>query len=174
MAIYQLDETKPTMGQGVWVAETATVIGNVDLGDFVSIWFGTVVRGDNECIRIGQGSNIQDLCMLHSDRGFPLRIGENVTVGHRATLHGCTVGDNSLIGMGATVLNGAVIGKNCIVGAGSLVTEGKIFPDNSLILGSPAQAIKELSEAAETNLVISASHYKENAIYFQKYLRKIS
>ena len=139
MAIYQLDNLTPGIHESVWVADSAQVMGNVVLGEDCSVWFGAVIRGDTETIRVGRGSNIQDNSILHADHGMPLNIGENVTVGHQVMLHGCTVGDNSLIGIAAVVLNGARIGKNCLVGAGSLVTEGKEFPDGSMIIGSPAK-----------------------------------
>ena len=136
MAIYELDGMAPQLGEGAWVADSAQVIGNVELAENASVWFGAVIRGDTETIRIGRNSNIQDLSVLHADAGCPLTIGDNVTVGHQVMLHGCTIGDNSLIGIQAVILNNAKIGRNCIVGAGSVVTEGKEFPDNSLIIGS--------------------------------------
>ena len=138
MPIYQLNDKVPDIAETAWVADTAQIIGDVRLGAGASVWFNTVLRGDNDPITIGAGSNIQDGSVLHTDEGVPLNIGCNVTVGHMAMLHGCTVGDESLIGIGAVILNGAVIGRNCIVGAGALVTEGKAFPDGSLIIGSPA------------------------------------
>src|SRR5262245_13492852 len=136
MAIYELDGQAPRLGEGAWVADSAQVIGNVELADKASVWFGAVVRGDTETIRIGRNSNVQDRSVLHADHGMPLTIGDNVTVGHQVMLHGCTIGDGSLVGIQAVVLNGAKIGRNCIVGAGSVVTEGKEFPDNSLIIGA--------------------------------------
>ncbi|AOA57338.1 gamma carbonic anhydrase family protein [Acinetobacter larvae] len=142
-----------------WVAENATVIGQVELGEKVSIWFGAVVRGDNSVIRIGNFSNIQENAVLHTDAGIELHIGNYVTVGHQATLHGCQIGDNSLIGINAVILNGAVIGKNCIVGANALVPEGKVIPDNSLVVGSPAKVIRQLDAQAEQALTLSAMHY---------------
>ena len=135
--LYQLDEFSPRLAEGAWVAESAEVIGNVELAEGASVWFGAILRGDNEPIRIGKGSNVQDGSVLHSDPGFPLTLGEDVTVVHMVMLHGCTVGDGSLIGIGAIVLNGAKIGKGCLVGAGALITENKEFPDGSMILGSP-------------------------------------
>jgi carbonic anhydrase/acetyltransferase-like protein (isoleucine patch superfamily) len=173
MALYELDGTVPRLGPGAWVADTAQVIGNVELADNASVWFGAVIRGDTETIRIGTNSNIQDLSVLHADVGKPLTVGANVTVGHQVMLHGCTIGDNSLIGIQAVVLNGARIGRNCIVGAGSVVTEGKEFPDNSLIIGSPAKVVRTLDEAAARKLAESAEHYVDNARRFARGLKKI-
>jgi carbonic anhydrase/acetyltransferase-like protein (isoleucine patch superfamily) len=173
MAIYELDGKSPQLGAGAWVADSAQVIGNVELGPDASAWFGVVIRGDNDPIRIGRNSNIQDLAVLHSDQGVPLTIGENVTVGHQAMLHGCTVGDGSLIGIQAVVLNGAKIGRGCIVGAGSVVTEGKEFPDYSLIVGSPAKVIRTLDADRAAGLIKGAVNYVANAKRFAKGLRKI-
>jgi len=173
MAIYELDGKAPQLGQGAWVADSAQVIGHVELGSDASVWFGVVIRGDNDPIRIGRNSNIQDLAVLHSDKGVPLTIGEHVTVGHQAMLHGCSVGDGSLIGIQAVVLNGAKIGRGCIVGAGSVVTEGKEFPDHSLILGSPAKVVRTLDPERADGLVTSALNYVANAHRFAKGLRKI-
>lgn len=174
MAIYELDDKAPQLGEGVWVADSAQVIGDVVLGAHASVWFGAVIRGDNETIRIGRNTNVQDLSVLHSDRGQPLTLGDNITIGHQVMLHGCTVGDNSLIGIGAVVLNGARIGRNCIVGAGSVVTEGKEFPDNSLIIGSPAKVVRTLDDAAARKLAASAEGYVANATRFAQRLRKIA
>ncbi len=173
MAIYELDQVAPRMGVDAWIADSAQVMGNVELGDNASVWFGAVIRGDTECIRIGRNTNIQDASVLHADVGKPLTIGDNVTVGHQVMLHGCTVGDGSLIGIGAIVLNGAKIGKGCIVGAGSLVTEGKEFPDGSMIMGSPAKVVRELSTEQQQGLVLSALHYVENARRFKAGLKKL-
>ena len=145
MPIYQLGDKHPQLAASTWVADSAQVIGDVRLEADVSIWFNTVLRGDNDPITIGSGSNIQDGSVLHTDDGVPLTIGRNVTVGHQVMLHGCTIGDESLIGIGAVVLNGAVIGRHCLVGAGALVTEGKTFPDGSLIIGSPARVARQLT-----------------------------
>lgn len=142
-----------------WIAENATVIGDVELGQEVSVWFGAVIRGDNCKIRIGDFSNIQENAVLHTDPGIELNVGQYVTIGHQAMLHGCTIGDNSLIGINAVVLNNAVIGKNCIIGANALIPEGKIIPDNSLVMGSPGKVIKTLDEFAEAKLKMSAMHY---------------
>ena len=173
MAIYQLDDLTPQIAATAWVADSAQVMGDVVLGDDVSVWFGTVVRGDSETITIGRGSNIQDASVLHADPGKPLIIGERVSVGHQVMLHGCTVGDETLIGIGAIVLNGAVIGKNCLVGAGSLVTEGKVFPDGCMILGSPAKAVRQLSPEQIEGLKSIAQHYIDNAVRFKAGLKKI-
>lgn len=174
MAIYELDGEAPQLGKGVWVADSAQVIGQVTLEENVSVWFGTVIRGDSEKIRIGRGTNIQDASVLHADEGVPLTIGENVSVGHKVMLHGCTVGDGSLIGIGAVILNHARIGKNCLVGAGSLVTEGKEFPDGSMILGSPAKVVRQLTPEQMEGLQRIAAHYVENAERFRNGLKKIA
>src|ERR1700710_1449472 len=166
MALYQLDEFSPRLAEGAWVAESAEVIGNVELAEGASVWFGAILRGDNEPIRIGKGSNVQDGSVLHSDPGFPLTLGEDVTVVHMVMLHGCTVGDGSLIGIGAIVLNGAKIGKGCIVGAGALVTEGKKFPHGSVIIGSPAKVVRQLTPEQIEGLKRSAKHYVDNAKRF--------
>jgi carbonic anhydrase/acetyltransferase-like protein (isoleucine patch superfamily) len=173
MALYELDGTRPELGQGAWVADSAQVMGAVLLGEGASVWFGVVIRGDTETIRIGANSNIQDLSVLHADIGCPLTIGEGVTVGHQVMLHGCTVGDNSLIGIQAVILNNARIGKNSIVGAGSVVTEGKEFPDNSLIIGSPAKVVRTLDEGAAAKLALSAQHYVQNARRFAQGLKRV-
>ena len=173
MAIYQLDDLKPALHDTAWIADSAQVMGNVTLGEDCSVWFGVVIRGDTETITIGKGSNIQDNSVLHADEGMPLVIGENVTVGHQVMLHGCTVGDNSLIGIQAVVLNGAKIGKNCLVGAGSLVTEGKQFPDGCMILGSPARVIRQLSPEQIEGLKMNAQHYMDNARRYQAGLKKV-
>ena len=170
--IYSLGEQSPELvGDGHYVAHTATVIGNVRLLDNASIWFNCVVRGDNEPIEIGAGSNIQDGCVLHTDPGFPMRIGTGVTVGHKVMLHGCTIGENSLIGIGSTVLNGATIGKNCLVGAHALITEGRSYPDGMLILGAPAKTVRELIDDEIASMKEAASHYIENAARFRDRLK---
>ena len=173
MALYQLDDLTPTVHESAWVADNAQVMGDVKLAENSSVWFGVVIRGDTETITIGQGSNIQDNSVLHADHGMPLNIGENVTVGHQVMLHGCTIGDGSLIGIQAVILNGAKIGKNCLVGAGSLVTEGKEFPDGCMILGSPAKAVKQLSPEQIEGLKMSAQHYMDNAKRYKNGLRKL-
>ena len=174
MPIYAIDGTCPQFEDrdSNFVAPDATLVGNIHLGRDVTIWFGTAIRGDNEKITIGAGSNVQEHAIMHTDPGFPLTIGEGCTIGHRALLHGCTIGDNSLVGMGAIILNGAKIGKNSLVGAGALVTEGKEFPDNSLIVGQPAKVVRELDDAAVTRLGASAAHYVQNGKRFAKGLRK--
>ncbi|MCR4266467.1 gamma carbonic anhydrase family protein [Nitratireductor sp. ZSWI3] len=168
MPIYELAGARPVLDdpESNWIAPDASLIGRVRLARNAGIWFGAVLRGDNEPIEIGEGSNIQEHCVLHTDKGFPLTVEAGCTVGHRAILHGCTIGENTLIGMGAIVLNGARIGRNSLVGAGALVTEGKEFPDNSLIVGSPAKVVRTLDEAAEAGLRLSAEHYVENARRF--------
>ena len=173
MAVYALHDTVPQVHETAWVAETATVIGNVSLEADASVWYGAVIRGDNEPIVIGQGSNVQDGSVLHTDHGFPLTLGQGVTVGHQVTLHGCTIGDGSLIGIQAVVLNGARIGRNCLVGAGSLVTEGKEFPDNSLIMGSPAKVVRELTAEQAQRLKLSAVNYVANAARHRDGLRRV-
>ena len=167
MSLFALDGVSPRLADDVWVAPNASVVGDVTLAENASVWFGVVIRCDNEPITIGKDTNIQDNSVLHSDPGMPLTIGAGVTVGHKAMLHGCMIGDNSLIGIGATVLNGAVIGKNCIVGAHALVTEGKVIPDNSLVVGSPARVMKTLGEPQEQMLKMSALHYVQNAKRFK-------
>mgnify|MGYP001195875600 CR=1 FL=1 len=173
MALYELDGHAPQMGERAWVADSAQVIGRVTLEADVSVWFGTVIRGDSEHIHIGRGSNIQDASVLHADEGVPLTLGESVSVGHQVMLHGCTVGDGSLIGIGAVVLNHARIGKNCLVGAGALVTEGKEFPDGSMILGSPARVVRTLTPEQIEGLQQSAQHYIDNARRYRQGLKKI-
>ncbi|MEY4447346.1 MAG: 2,3,4,5-tetrahydropyridine-2,6-dicarboxylate N-acetyltransferase [Pseudomonadota bacterium] len=174
MAVYQLDDLTPHMAQSAWVADNAQVVGDVHMASDSSVWFSSVVRGDTATIRIGEGTNIQDGSVLHADVGIPLTIGKHVTVGHMVQLHGCTIGDESLIGIGAVVLNGAKIGKNCLVGAGSLVTEGKEFPDGSMILGSPAKVVRELTPEQIEGLRRSAQHYVNNKNRFKAGLKKIA
>lgn len=174
MAIYELDGIQPRIEASAWVADSAQVMGNVEMGANSSVWFGAIVRGDTEIITIGSNSNIQDASVLHADIGKPLTVGDNVTVGHQVMLHGCTIGDGALIGIGAVILNGAKIGKGCIVGAGALVTEGKEFPDGSMILGSPAKAVRELTADQQAALKMSALHYVENAHRFRNGLKKIA
>lgn len=173
MTVFALDGVAPTLGEDVWIAPSAQVIGNVRLGGSASVWFNAVLRADNEPMMIGARSNIQDGSVLHSDPGSPLTIGEGVTVGHKAMLHGCTVGDNSLIGINAVVLNRAMIGRNSIVGAGALVPEGKVFPDGVLLIGSPARVARELTEDQIARLRLSADHYVRNAQRFAKGLTSL-
>jgi carbonic anhydrase/acetyltransferase-like protein (isoleucine patch superfamily) len=174
MAVYQLDALTPQISDTAWVADNAQVMGDVHMATDSSVWFSSVVRGDSATIRIGEGTNIQDGSVLHADVGIPLTIGKYVTVGHMVQLHGCTIGDESLIGIGAVVLNGAKIGKNCLVGAGSLVTEGKEFPDGSMILGSPAKVVRELTPEQIEGLRRSAQHYVTNKNRFKAGLKKIA
>ena len=174
MSLFALDDVSPILPAGFcFVADSAEVIGNVELGEDVGIWFGSVIRGDNERITVGARTNIQDHCVLHSDPGFPLTIGENCTVGHRAILHGCTIGDGTLVGMGATILNGARIGRNCLIGAGALITEGKDIPEGSLVVGAPGKVVRTLGEDDIARLARSAAHYVANARRFAAGLRKI-
>lgn len=173
MALYQLGEHCPEVDPSAFVADTATVIGKVTLEPNSSVWFGATLRGDNERITIGANSNVQEGTVMHTDMGYPLTIGRDVTVGHQAMLHGCTVGDGSLIGIQAVVLNGAVIGKGCLVGAGALVTEGKQFPDHSLILGSPAKVVRTLSPEDLLRLQASAASYVARGQMFKTQLTKI-
>lgn len=175
MPTYALGNLTPVLpaAERYWIAPDAHVIGNVHLGDDVGIWFGAVLRGDNEAITIGAGSNIQEGSMIHTDMGFPATIGRGCTIGHHAIIHGCTIGDNSLIGMGATILNGAKIGNNCLVGANALITEGKEFPDNSLIVGSPARVVRTLDDNAVAGLHKSAENYVANWQRFARDLRPL-
>jgi len=173
MALFQLDGVDPQVHPDAWIAEQAQVMGNVILEKDTSVWFGAVLRGDTESISIGQESNVQDGAVLHADHGMPLVVGERVTVGHMVMLHGCTIGDESLIGIGAVVLNGAKIGKNCLVGAGSLVTEGKTFPDGSMIMGRPAKVVRELSAEEMEGLRQSSRSYVANGKRYRQGLRRI-
>ena len=170
---YRLGDARVETHPDSWVAPNATLVGKVKLEAGASVWFNAVLRGDNELIHIGENSNVQDGTVMHTDMGFPLTLGKGVTIGHNVMLHGCTVGDYSLIGINAVVLNGAKIGKNCLVGAGALVTEGKVFPDGSMIIGSPAKAVRELTPEQIAGLRQSAQHYIDNARRFQRGLRKI-
>ena len=175
MPLYELDGIAPELPVDgfAFVAPTAVLLGKVILGENTSIWFGAVLRGDNEPINIGESTNIQENCVLHTDMGYPLVVGPGCTIGHKAILHGCTIGENSLIGMGATVLNGAVIGKNCIIGAGALVSEGKIIPDNSLVVGMPGKVIRQLDSATAKMLQASSAHYVANAKRFAAGLKEV-
>lgn len=170
MTLYTLDGTAPQLPADgdFWIAPDANVIGNVVLDSGASVWFGATLRGDNERIHIGAGSNVQENCVMHTDMGFPLTVGANCTIGHKAMLHGCTIGDNSLIGMGATVLNGAKIGRNCLIGAGALITEGKEIPDGALVMGAPGKVMRQLDEAAIEGLRRSALGYQMNMRRFAK------
>lgn len=171
--IYALDGIAPRIGEGVWVAPDANIIGKVVLEVGANVWFGATMRGDNEEIRVGVGSNVQENCVLHTDMGFPLTIGANCTIGHKAMLHGCTIGEGSLIGMGAVILNGAKIGKGCLIGAGALVTEGKEIPDGSLVMGAPGKVVRVLDGEAQARLLKSAEGYRRNAARFAKGLKAV-
>ena len=173
MAVYRLGETFPTMAATAWVADSAQVIGDVHLGDQASVWFGAVLRGDNTRLHIGSRTNIQEGTIIHSDAGYPVHLGDDVTVGHQAMLHGCTVGDGSLIGIQAVVLNGARIGRRCLVAAGAVVTEGKEFPDGSLIMGAPAKVVRELTPEQLEGLVRSAAGYVAKAQRFKTGLVRV-
>ena len=173
MALYQLDDISPRLADTAWVADSAQVIGNVEIAEGASVWFGCVLRGDGECLSIGRNCNVQDGSIVHADPGFPVKLGDNVSIGHQVMLHGCTVGEGSLIGIQSVVLNGAKIGKHCLVGAGSLVTEGKEFPDGSMILGSPAKVVRQLSPEQIAGLERVAKHYVDNAARFKAGLKKI-
>jgi carbonic anhydrase/acetyltransferase-like protein (isoleucine patch superfamily) len=175
MAIYELDGQRPDLpaDERYWVAESAAVIGTVRLKRDASVWYGASLRGDNEWVEIGERSNIQENCILHTDIGFPLTVGAGCTIGHSVILHGCTIADDSLIGMGAIVLNGAKIGKNCLVGAGALVTEGKEFPDNTLIVGAPARAVRALDDKAREGIARGADIYVRRWQQYAKGLKRI-
>jgi len=167
MPIYQLNDAIPQIDATAFIADSATIIGKVAISANASVWYGVTIRGDNELISIGENSNVQENSVLHTDMGSPLSIGMNVTVGHQAMLHGCTIQDGALIGMQAIVLNGAVIGKNCLVGAGALVTEGKTFPDNSLIVGTPAKVLRTLSDEEIAKMHKNTANYVERGHVFR-------
>jgi carbonic anhydrase/acetyltransferase-like protein (isoleucine patch superfamily) len=175
MAIYELDGQRPDLpaDERYWVAESAVVIGTVRLKRDASVWYGASLRGDNEWVEIGERSNIQENCILHTDIGFPLTVGAGCTIGHSVILHGCTIADDSLIGMGAIMLNGVKIGRHCLVGAGAVVTEGKVFPDNSLIVGAPARAVREVNDKILQLIAESADFYVNNWQRYRKGLKKI-
>lgn len=175
MTIYSLDDRMPQLPAvgKFWIADNAVIVGDIVISEDVGIWFGSVLRGDNEQIFIGARSNIQDQCMLHTDMGFPLKIGEGCTIGHQAILHGCIIGDNSLIGMGATILNGAVIGENCLIGANALVPENKIIPDNSLVVGMPAKVVRTLDVSSAEALRAAADDYVQNWKRFATGMRQL-
>ena len=165
--IYALDGISPEIHSDTWVAPDANIIGKVTLGQGVSVWFGATLRGDNERITVGPGSNIQENCVLHTDMGYPLIIGAHCTIGHKAILHGCIIGDGTLIGMGATILNGAKIGSGCLIGAGALITEGKVIPDGSLVMGAPGRVVRVLDADARARLLLSAAGYQSNMRRFR-------
>lgn len=171
--IFALDGVAPQIDPTAWIAPDANLIGKVVVEGEASVWFGVTIRGDNEEIRIGVGSNVQENCVLHTDMGYPLLIGAHCTIGHKAMLHGCTIGDGSLIGMGATILNGAKIGKGCLIGAGALITEGKEIPDGSLVMGAPGRVVRMLDAAGCDRLLASAAGYQANARRFRAGLRPV-
>ena len=171
--IYALDGIAPEIDPSAWVADTAVLIGKVVVEADASIWFGATIRGDNEEIRVGAGSNVQENAVLHTDMGYPLTIGANCTIGHKAMLHGCTIGEGTLIGMGATVLNGAKIGRGCLIGACALITEGKEIPDGSLVMGSPGKVVRDLDQTARARLLASAAGYQANARRFRAGLSRV-
>jgi carbonic anhydrase/acetyltransferase-like protein (isoleucine patch superfamily) len=171
MAVYRLGDDSPVVSPSAYIAPNANVVGKVILAENSTVWFAATLRGDNEVISIGANSNVQDSAVLHTDPGFPLSIGSHVSIGHQAVMHGCTVGDGSLIGIQSIVLNGAVIGKGCLVGAGALITERKTFPDGSLIIGSPAKAVRELTAEERENLLKVAANYAERGVHYRTHLR---
>lgn len=168
MAVYALDGNSPTLAEGAWVAPSADVIGRVELGVEASVWFQCVLRGDSDQLVIGEGSNIQDASVLHTDTGIALRIGKDCTIGHQVMLHGCTIGDNTLVGIQSVILNRAVIGANSLVAAGSLVPEGKVYPDGVMLMGRPAKVVRQLSPTEIQMITLSAKHYRSNAARFRK------
>ena len=174
MPVYQFGNDTPAIDPTAYLSDSATVIGRVTLHEHVNIWFNVTARGDNDSITIGRNSNVQEGCVLHTDTGYPLVIGSDVTVGHQAMLHGCTIGDGALIGIQAIILNGAKIGRGCLVGAGALVTEGKEFPDYSLIIGAPAKAVRTLSPEEVAQLHASAAHYVARAASFKTNLKRVA
>lgn len=175
MTLYSLDGKEPILpdGEDFWLAPDANIIGDVLIEEAASVWFGSTIRGDNERITVGAGSNVQENCVLHTDIGYPLTIGKYCTIGHKAMLHGCTIGDGTLIGMGATVLNGAKVGDGCLIGAGALITEGKEIPAGSLVMGAPGKVVRELDDSAKMGLIASALNYQENMRRFRDELTSI-
>jgi carbonic anhydrase/acetyltransferase-like protein (isoleucine patch superfamily) len=173
MSIYRLGEDSPRLAASAYVAPNAAVIGKVILAEQVTVWFGATLRGDNETIYIGAGSNVQDSAVLHTDPGFPLTVGAQVSIGHQAMIHGCSVGEGSLIGIQAIVMNGAIIGKGCLVGAGALITERKVFADGTLIIGAPAKAVRELTAEERENLLKVAANYAERGAYYRTHLQPL-
>jgi len=173
MPIYRLDDEIPRVASSAWVADSAQVIGQVELQEEASIWFGAILRGDTEWLVVGRRSNIQDGSVVHADQGFPTTLGEGVTIGHQVMLHGCTIGDHSLIGIQSVVLNGAKIGRHCLVGAGALVTEGKEFPDGSVIMGRPGKVVRTLTDEQRRGLEDIATHYVQNARRFRAGLMRL-
>ncbi|HEX9403308.1 MAG TPA: gamma carbonic anhydrase family protein [Steroidobacteraceae bacterium] len=174
MALYKLGDASPTMASSAYVAPSASIIGKVVLEDHSSVWFGATLRGDNETVSIGPHSNVQDGAVLHTDPGLPLTVGAHVSVGHQAMLHGCTIGEGSLIGIQAVVLNAAVIGRGCLVGAGAVITERKVFADGTLILGAPAKVVRELTAEERENLLGVAANYAARGAYYRSHLQLIA
>lgn len=173
MTLYALGNKHPTVHSDTWIADDANVIGQVVMEAGSSVWFCSTLRADHEIIHIGAGTNVQENTVMHVDRGYPLTVGKGCTIGHKVMLHGCTIGDNSLIGMGATVLNGAVIGENCLIGAGALITEGKVIPDGSLVMGAPGKIVRQLDEQGIQGLRASALHYQDNMRNFRDNLKAL-
>ena len=173
MTLYSLDGVSPQINEDSWIAPDANLIGKIVVEEGASVWFGATLRGDNEEIVIGKGSNVQENTIMHTDMGYPLTVGEGCTIGHKALLHGCTIGDNTLIGMGAVILNGAKIGKNCLIGANALITENKVIPDGSLVMGSPGKVVRELDEQGIQGLRASALNYQQNMRRFRAGLAQI-
>jgi carbonic anhydrase/acetyltransferase-like protein (isoleucine patch superfamily) len=174
LAIYRLGDDSPAVSATAYVAPNATVVGKVILAENSTVWFGATLRGDNETIAIGADSNVQDSAVLHTDPGFPMSIGPQVSIGHQAMMHGCTVGEGTLIGIQSIVLNGAVIGKGCLVGAGALITERKVFPDGTLIIGAPAKVVRELTDEERQSLLKVAKNYAERGAYYRNHLLAIT
>ncbi|KQB98088.1 anhydrase [Loktanella sp. 1ANDIMAR09] len=174
MSLYTLGEIAPQIADDAWVAPGCHLIGDIVLEEKTSVWFGSTLRGDNERITVGAGTNVQENTVMHTDMGSPLVIGPGCTIGHKVMLHGCVIGENTLIGMGATILNGAVIGRNCLIGAGALITENKVIPDGSLVMGAPGKVVRELDAEAIAGLRLSALHYQENAARFRRDLKQLS
>jgi carbonic anhydrase/acetyltransferase-like protein (isoleucine patch superfamily) len=174
MPVFRLGDRVPQLADSVWIAPNATVIGDVHLAANVSIWWNAVLRGDNDPIVIGENTNIQDGSVLHTDIGIPLTLGRDITVGHQVMLHGCTVGDGSLIGIKSVILNGAVIGKHCLIGANTLIPEGKVIPDRSLVIGSPGKVVRELTDEQVAQITRAAAHYVQNAQRYQQLLEEIT
>jgi carbonic anhydrase/acetyltransferase-like protein (isoleucine patch superfamily) len=173
MPIYRLGDRQPQLAPSVWIAPTATIIGDVRLAENVSIWWNAVLRGDNDTITIGANTNIQDGSILHTDEGMPMTLGRDITVGHLVMLHGCSIGDGTLVGIKSVILNGAVIGKHCLIGANTLIPEGKIIPDRSVVMGSPGKVIRELSDEQLARFARNATHYVDNTQRYQQYLEEI-
>jgi carbonic anhydrase/acetyltransferase-like protein (isoleucine patch superfamily) len=173
MTIYALGDDTPQIDKDTWVADDANLIGKVVMEEESSVWFGATIRADHEVILVGAGTNVQENTVMHVDRGYPLTIGKNCTIGHKVMLHGCTIGDNTLIGMGATILNGAKIGNNCLIGAGALITEGKEIPDGSLVMGVPGKVVRQLDDAAIQKLEASALFYQQNMRRFRGQLKVV-